>query len=89
MSFPDGSVDQESTCKAGDPGLIPGLERSPEERNDNPLQYPCLENIMERGAWKAIVHESQSRKRLNNFHKTKSWPEKVHHKGPNIILNNF
>ena len=56
MSFPGGSVDQESTCKAGDPSLIPGLERSREEGNDNPLQYPCLENIMERGAWQAIVH---------------------------------
>ena len=36
---------------------IPGLKRDPEEGNDNPLQYSCLENSMDRGAWQAIVHE--------------------------------
>ena len=41
---------------AGDMGLIPGLERSPGEGNDNPLQYPCLGNSMDRGAWRATVH---------------------------------
>ena len=45
-----------STCNAGDPGLIPGSGRSPEERNSNPLQYSCLENSMDRGAWQFIVH---------------------------------
>ena len=40
----------------GDIGLIPGLGPSPEERNGNPLQYPCLENPMDRGAWWAINH---------------------------------
>ena len=40
----------------GDPGLIPGLGRSPEEGNGNPLQYSCLENPMDRGEWRAMVH---------------------------------
>jgi len=40
----------------GDPGSIPGLERSPEGRHGNPLQYSCLENPMDRGAWQATVH---------------------------------
>ena len=41
---------------AGDTGLIPGLRRSSEEENDNPLQYSCLENSMGRGAWRATAH---------------------------------
>ena len=41
---------------AGDMGSIPGLERSPEEGHGNPLQYSCLENPMDRGAWWATVH---------------------------------
>ena len=41
---------------AGDPGLIPGLEGSPGEGNGNALQYSCLENPMDRGAWQATVH---------------------------------
>ena len=45
-----------SACNAGDPGLIPGLERSPGEGNGNPLQYSGLENPMDRGAWGATVH---------------------------------
>ena len=40
----------------GDLGLIPGLGRSPGEGNGNPLQYSCLENPMDRGAWRAMVH---------------------------------
>ena len=40
----------------GDPGLIPGSGRLPGEGNDNPLQYSCLENSMDRGVWWAIVH---------------------------------
>ena len=39
-----------------DAGLIPGLERSPGEGNGNPLQFSCLENPMDRGAWQAIIH---------------------------------
>ena len=46
----------ESACNAGGPGLIPGLGRSPGEGNGNPLQYSCLENSMDRGAWRATVH---------------------------------
>ena len=41
---------------AGDPGLIPGSERSPGEGNDNPFQYSCLENHMDRGVWWVTVH---------------------------------
>ena len=54
--FPGGSVGKESDCNAGDPGSIPGLERSPGEGNSNPLQYSCLENPMDGGAWWATVH---------------------------------
>ena len=54
--FSGGSNGKESTCNAGDLGLIPGLGRSPGERNGYPLQYSCLENSMDGGAWKATVH---------------------------------
>ena len=54
--FPGGSKDKPSACYAGDPGLILGLGRSPGEGNGNPLQYSCLENPMDRGAWEATVH---------------------------------
>ena len=47
---------KESTCNAGDLGSIPGLERSPGGGNSNPLQYSCLENPTNRGAWRATVH---------------------------------
>ena len=53
--FPDGSDGKESACNVGDLGLIPGLGRSPGEGNGNPLQYFCLENPMDRGAWKATT----------------------------------
>ena len=56
LSFRGGSDSKESTCNAGDPGLIPGLGRSPPEGNGNPLQYSCLDNSMDREAWQAIVH---------------------------------
>ena len=51
MSFPGGSDGNESTRNTGEPGLIPGSGRSLGEVNDNPLQYPCLKNLMDRGAW--------------------------------------
>ena len=54
--FPGSSDGKESACSAGDPGLTPGLGRSPGEGNGNPLQYSCLENPMDRGAWQATVH---------------------------------
>ena len=56
MGFPCSSVVKESACSAGDLGSLPGLGRSPGEENGNPLQYPCLENLMDRGAWWAAVH---------------------------------
>ena len=49
--FPGGSDGKASVYNAGDLGLIPGLGRSPGEGNGNPLQYYCLENPMDRGAW--------------------------------------
>ena len=51
MGFPGGSDGKASACNAGDPGSIPGLGRSPGEGNGNPLQYSCLENSMDGGAW--------------------------------------
>ena len=55
MGFPGVSDGKESACNAGDPGLIPGLGRSPGEGNGYPIQYSCLENFIDRGAWWAIV----------------------------------
>ena len=57
MGFPHSSVGKESACNAGDPALTPGSgRRVPGEGNGNPLQYSCLENPMDRGAWQATVH---------------------------------
>ena len=56
MGFPGGSDSKESACSAGDLGLIPGLGRSPGEGNGNPLQYCCLGNPMDKGAWWATDH---------------------------------
>ena len=67
MGFPAGSDGKESACNAGDLGSIPGLGRSPGEGNGNPLQYPCMENSMDRGAWQATVHGvTRSQTRLSN-----------------------
>ena len=54
--FPGGSVVKNPPANAGDLGLIPELGRSPGEGNGNPLQYSCLGNPMDRGAWRATVH---------------------------------
>ena len=56
QTFLGGSDGKESPCNAGDLGLILGLGRSPGGGNGNPLQYSCLENSMDRGAWWATVH---------------------------------
>ena len=56
MGFPHSSVGKESACTAGDPVSIPGLGKSPGEGNGNLLQYSCLENPTDRGAWQATVH---------------------------------
>ena len=64
MDFPSGSDGKESACNGGDLGSIPGSRRSPGEGNGYPLQYHCLENSMDRGAWWAIVYgvtKSQTR----------------------------
>ena len=53
--FLGGSDGKESACNVGDLGLIPGLGRSPGEGNGYPLQYSCLENSMDRGAWGTTV----------------------------------
>ena len=54
--FPGGLDSKAFACNEGDPGSIPGSGRSPGEGNGNPLQYSCLENPMDRGAWQAAVH---------------------------------
>ena len=56
LGFSGGSDGKESTCNLGDPGLIAGSERFPEEGNGNPLQHSCLGNPMNRGAWWTIIH---------------------------------
>ena len=69
LGFPGGSDGKESFCSAGDLGLIPGLGRSPGERNGYPLQYSDLENSVDRGAWQATVYGvSKGWTRLNDFH---------------------
>ena len=68
QDFPSGSEAKTSACNAGDPGSIPGLGRAPGEGNGNPLQYSCLENPMDGGAWWAIVHGvAKSRTQLTDF----------------------
>ena len=59
FSFPCNSVGKEYVCNAGDLDSIPGLGRSPGEGNGNPLQYSCLQNPMNRGAWQAKSMGSQ------------------------------
>ena len=61
-SFPGGSDGKASACNAGDPGLIPGLGRSPGEGNGNPLQYSCLENSMDGGITVHGIAESDMTK---------------------------
>ena len=68
VGFPGGSDGKASVYNVGDLGSSPGLGRSPREGNDNPLQYYCLENPMDRGAWWATAHGvTKSRTRLNDF----------------------
>ena len=67
MGFHGGSNGKGSACNAGDPGLTPGL-RSPGEENGNPLQYSCLKNSMDRGAWWATIHGvAKIRTQLSDF----------------------
>ena len=58
---------RESACNVGDPGLIPGLGRSPGEGKGNLLQYSCLKNSMDRGAWRTAIHGvAKSRTQLSD-----------------------
>ena len=67
LGFPGGSDSKKFACNMGDPGSILGSGRSPGEGHGNPLQYSCLENPMDRGAWQATVHRvAKSRIRLSN-----------------------
>ena len=71
--FPGSSVGKESTCNAGDMGLIPGSERSPGGETGNSFQYSCLENPMDRTAWWATVHWiSKSQTQLSNWAHTQA-----------------
>ena len=67
--FPRALDGKESTCNAGDLGLIPGLGRSPGGEHGNPFKYSCLENHMDRGAWQATVQRiRKSQRQLSDFH---------------------
>ena len=71
LGRPSSSRGKESTCSAGDAGdtgLIPRSGRSPEEENGNPLQYSCLKNLMDRGAWWAIVYRVAKSQTLLSLH---------------------
>ena len=67
QDFPGNLDGKESTCNAGDPGLIPGWGRSPGEGNDNPLQYSCLGNPLDRGAWWSTIQGSQTVRHRHNL----------------------
>ena len=68
MGFPGGSEVKASASNVGDLGSIPGLGRSPGEGNGNPLQYSCLKNPMDKGAWWATVHGvAKTQTRLSNL----------------------
>ena len=70
IGLPGGSVGKESTCNAGDSGSIPGSGKSPEEGDGSLFQCSCLENPMDRGAWRATVHtvtESDTAEQLSTF----------------------
>ena len=71
LGFPHSLVGKESSCKAGDLGLIPGLGKSPVEGNGYPVQYSCLENSMDRGAWQATKGPLGLKPGLPAWHKRK------------------
>ena len=78
---PCGSDGKESACNAGESGLIPGSERSSEEGNGNLLQYSCLGNPMDGGAWWVTVHGlTKSQTLPRNYHYYSSFsqnPERI------------
>ena len=68
VGFPGGSVGKEFVCNAGNVGSIPGLGSAPGRGNGNPLQYSCMENPTDRGAWGATVHRvAKSQPRLSGL----------------------
>ena len=68
QDFPGGSDSKASAYNAGDPGLIPGSGRSPGEGDGNPVQYSCLENLMNRGTWYTTIHGvTKSQTELRDF----------------------
>ena len=74
--FPGGSEVKASACNTGDLGSIPWSGRSPGEGNGNPLQYSCLENPTDRGAWWATIHGvAKSRTQLSDFTFTFLWED--------------
>ena len=76
MGLPGDSDGKASACNVGDPGSIPGSRRSPEEGYGHPLQYSCLENSKDRGAWWATVQGvSKSWTQLSLFQKVDSKSE--------------
>ena len=69
LDFSGGSVVKNPPANARDAGLIPGPGQSPGGGYGNPLQYPCLENSMDKGAWQAIVHGvAKSQTQLSDYH---------------------
>ena len=77
QDFPGGSDGKVSAYNAGDPGLIPGSGKSLGEGNGDQLQYSCLENPMDRGAWQATVHGA-ARVRLDSVTKPPPLPQEHH-----------
>ena len=81
--FPGGADGKASAYNAGDPGSIPGLGRSPGEGNGTPLQYSCLENPMDGGAWQATVQgATKSQTGLSDFTFFHLWQKGKRTKGP-------
>ena len=79
MGFPGGSDSKVSARNAGDPDSVSGLGRSPGEGNGNPVQYSCLENSSDRGAWLARVHGfAESRTWLSNCHFSLSYRSRIY-----------
>ena len=76
VDFPGGSDGKASAYNAGDPGSISGLGRSPGEVNGNPLQYSCLKNPMDKGAWQTTVlrvAKSWTLQKLLSMHTLKNY----------------
>ena len=87
MGFPGGSDGKDAACDAGNPGSIPGSGKSPGQANGNPLQYSCLENPMDRGAWRATVHrveKNQTRLKQLGMHAEKEVAPATEGKQPRL-----